>query len=91
MIRTLQTCVRNQGAHLSQKYSFILLKPYGMGIKKYLGLSTYPSSTVSTFDEHLMALGMNLTSTTTFIKNRMTVLQFLQTAKEKDNAILVKN
>ena len=38
-----------------------------------------------------MLLGMNLTSTTTFKENRMTVLQFLQTAKEKDNAMLVKN
>ena len=85
-----KNCVRNQGAHLSQKYSFILLKPYGIGIKKYQGLSTYPS-TVSTFDEHLMLLGMNLTSTTTFKENRITVLQVLQTAKEKDNAMLVKN
>ena len=82
--------MRNQGAHLSQKYSFVLLKPYRIGIKKYQGLSTYPSSTVSTFDD-LMLLGMNLTSTTTFKENRMTVLQFLQTAKEKDNAMLVKN
>ena len=81
----------NQGAHLSQKYSFILLKPYGTGTRKYQGLSAFPSSTVSTFDEHLMLLGMNLTSTTTFKENRMTVLQFLQTAKEKDNAMLVKN
>ena len=80
--------MRNQGAHLSQKYSFILLKPYGIGIKKYQGLSTYPSST---FDEHLMLLGMNLTSTTTFKENRMTVLQFLQTAKENDSTMLVKN
>ena len=24
----IRTCVRNQGAHLSQKYSFILLKPF---------------------------------------------------------------
>ena len=89
--------MRNQGAHLSQKYSFILLKPFGIGIKKYRGLSTYPnivlgpSSTVSTFDEHLMLLGMNVTSTTTLKENRMTVSQFLQTAKEKDSAMLVKN
>ena len=60
--------------------------------KKYQGLSTYPSGTVGTFDEHLMLLDMNLTSTTTFKENRMTVLQFLQTAKEKrNNAMLVKN
>ena len=84
MIRTLQNlCKRNQGAHLSQKYSFILLKPYDIGIKKYQGLSTYPGSAVSTFDEHLMLLGMSLTSTTTFKENRITVLQILQTAKEK--------
>ena len=80
-----------QAAHLSQKYSFILLKPYGIGIKKYQGLSTYPSSTVSTFDDHLMLLGMDLISTTTFKENRMRILQFLQTAKEKDSAMLVKN
>ena len=82
MIRTLQTCdcVRNQNAHLNQKYS---LKPYGTSIKKCQGLSTYPSSTVSTFDEHLMLLGMDLTFTTTFKEKRMTALQFLQTAKEK--------
>ena len=49
------------------------------------------SRVISTFDEHLMLLGMNLTSTTTFKENRMTVLQFLQTAKEKDNAMLVKS
>ena len=83
--------MRNQGAHLSQQYSFILLKPYDIGIKKYQGLSTYPSSTVSTFDEDLMLLGINLTSTTTFKESRMTVLQFLQTAKEKDISMLVKN
>ena len=83
--------MKNQGAHLSERYSFILLKPYGIGIKKYQGLSAYPSSTVGTFDEHLMLLGMNLTSTITFKENRMTVLQFLQTAKEKDIAMLVKN
>ena len=59
----------------------------------YPPLSIYPSSTVSVFDEHLMLmlLGMNLTSTTTFKETRMTVLQFVQTAKEKDNAMLVKN
>ena len=56
--------MRSQGAHLSQKYSFILLKSYGIGIKKYQGLSIYPSSTVSIVDEHLMLLDMNLTSTT---------------------------
>ena len=60
-------------------------------IENYQGLSTYPSSTVSIVDEHLILLGMNLTSTTTFKETRMTVLQFLQTAKEKDNAMLVKN
>ena len=83
--------MRSQGAHLSQKYSFILLKSYGIGIKKYQVLSTYPSSTVSIVDEHLMLLGTNLTSTTTFKETRMTVLQFLQTAKEKNSAMLVKN
>ena len=83
--------MRNEGAHLSQKYSFILLKPYRIGIKKCQGLSTYPSSTVGIVDEHLMLLGMIVTSTTTFKETRMTVLQFLQTAKEKDNAMLVKN
>ena len=75
--------MRSQGAHLNQKYSFILLKPYGTSIEKYQGLSTYPSSTVSTFDEHLMLLGMDLTLTTTYEENRMTVLQFFQTAKKK--------
>ena len=82
--------MRNEGAHLSQKYSFILLKPYGIDIN-YQGLSTYPSSTVSIVDEHLILLGMNLTSTTTFKETRMAVLKFLQTAKEKDSAMLVKN
>ena len=72
--------MRNQGAHLNEKYSFILLKPYGISIKKYRGLSTYPSGTVSNFDEHLMLLGMDLTLTTTFKENRMPVLQ---TEKEK--------
>ena len=38
-----------------------------------------------------MSLAMKLTSTTTFKETRMTVLQFLQTAKEKDNAMIVKN
>ena len=42
-----------------------------------------PSSTIGTFDEHLMLLGMNVTSTITFKENGMTVLQFLQAAKEK--------
>ena len=59
-----KVCVRSQGAHLSQKYSFILLKPYGIGIKKYQGLSIYPCSNASIVDEDLMLLGMNLTSTT---------------------------
>ena len=62
-----------------------------IGIKNYQGLSAYPSSTVSIFDEHLMLLGMNLTSATTFKETRMTVLQFLQTVNEKDNIMLVKN
>ena len=55
---------------------------YGdLGKKRYQGLSTYPSSTVTIVDEHLMLVGMKLTSTTTFKETRMTVLQFLQTAK----------
>ena len=83
--------MRIQGAHLSQKYSFNLLKSYGVGIKKYQVLSTYPCSTVSIADEHLKLLGMNLTSTTTFKESRMTVLQFLKTSKEKNSAMLVKN
>ena len=87
MIRTLQNlCKKSRCPSESKEYSFILLKPYGIGIKKYQGLSTYPSSTVSTFDEHLMLLGTNLTSSTTFKENRMTVLQFLQ-----KNVMLVKN
>ena len=38
--------MRSQGANLSQKYWFSLLKPYGIGIKKYQVLSTDPCSTV---------------------------------------------
>ena len=75
--------MRNQVAHLNEKYSFILLTPYGTNIKKHQGLSTYPSSTVSTFDEHLMLLGMDLTLTKTFKENRMTVLQFCRLQKKK--------
>ena len=75
--------MRNQGAHLNEKYSFILLKPYGISIKKYQGLSTYTSSTGSNFDEHLMLLGMDLTLTTTFKENRMTVLQLYRLKKKK--------
>ena len=51
-----------RGAHLSQKYPFTLLKPSGISMKRYQGLSNYPSSTISAFYEHLMLLSMNLTS-----------------------------
>ena len=90
MIRTLQNLCEKSRCPSESKvfiYSFETIRH-----KHDQGLSTYPSSAVGTFDEHLMLLGMNLTSTTTFKENRMTVLQFLQTTKEKDNAgMLVKN
>ena len=84
--------MRIQDAHLSQKYSFNLLKSYGVGIKKYKVLSTYPCSTVSIVDEHLKLPGMNLTSSRTFKETRMTVVQFFADFKRKKNsAMVVKN
>ena len=77
---------------MNQKYSFILMKPYGTSIRKYQGLLTYPRSTVSTFDEHLMLLGMDLTSTTTFKENRILSFTALADCKRKNYAyMLVKN
>ena len=82
VIRTLQNlCEKSRSP--SESKVFIPLKPYGTRIEKYQRLSTYPSSTVSTFDEHLMLLDMDLTLTTTFKESRMTVLQFLQAAQKK--------
>ena len=75
MIRTLQNLCEKSRCPFELKVFIYALKPYGTSIKKYQGLSTYPSSTVSTFDEHPMLLGMDLTLTTTFKENRMTVLQ----------------
>ena len=93
MIRTLQSlCEKSKCPSESKVFIYIFLKPYGIGIKSIKGHQPTRSSTVGTFDEHLMLLDMNLTSTTTFKENRMTVLQFLQTAKEKrNNAMLVRN
>ena len=90
MIRTLQNLCEKSRCPSESKVFISSFETIRHRHKKYHGLSTYPS-TVSTFDEHLMLLGINLTSTTTFNENRMTGLQFLQTAKEKDNAMLVKN
>ena len=91
MIKTLQGLCEKSRCPSESKVFVYSFKTIRHRHKKYQGLSTFPSSTVSTFDEHLMLLGMNLTSTTTFKENRMTVLQLLQTAEEKDSAMLVKN
>ena len=91
MIRTLQSLCKKSRCPSESKVFIYSFETIRHRHKKYQGLSTYPSSTVIIFDEHLMLLGMNLTSTTTFKETRMTILQFLQTAKEKDSAVLVKN
>ena len=60
MIRTLQNLSEKSRCPSESKvfiYSFET-----MSIKKYQGLSTYPSSIVGIFYERLMLLGMNLTS-----------------------------
>ena len=60
MIRSLQNLcekLRCQSESNIFIYSFET-----MSIKKHQGLSTYPSSTVRIFNEHVMLLGMNLTS-----------------------------
>ena len=84
MIRTLQNLCEKSRCPSESKvfiYSFETIRH--ASIKTHQGLSTYPSTTVSTFDEHLMLLGMNLTSTTTFKENRMTALQFCELQKKK--------
>ena len=91
IIKTLQSLCEKSRCPSESKVFIYSFETIRIGIKRYQRLSAYPNSTVSTFDEHLMLLDMNLTSTTTFKENRMTVLQFLQTAKEKDNTMLVKN
>ena len=92
MIRTLQSLCERSRYPSESKYPFILLKPYGIGIKSIKCYQPIPAVLLGSLINTLMLLGMNLTSTTTFKETRMTVLQFLQTAKEKKNsAMLVKN
>ena len=83
MISTLQNLCEKSRCPSESKVFIYCFETIRHKHKQYQGLSTYPSGTVSTFDEHLILLGMDLTLTTTFKENKMTILQFLQTAKEK--------
>ena len=62
----------------------------GLGIKSIKGYQPAPAVLLASL-MNTMLLAMKLTSTTTFKETRMTVLQFLHTAKEKDNAMIAKN
>ena len=88
---TLQSLCEKSRCPSESKVSIYSFETIWHRHKKYQVLSTYPCSTVSIVDEHLMLLGMNVTSITTFKETRTTVLQFLQTAKENNSAMLVKN
>ena len=59
MIRTLQSLCEKSWCPSESKVFIYSFEAIWHRHKKVQGLSTYPSSTVSTFDEHLMLLGMN--------------------------------
>ena len=59
MIRTLQSLCEKSRCPSESKVFICSFETMWHRHKKVQGLSTYPSSTVSTFGEHLMLLGMN--------------------------------